>query len=101
MHKGFFDCKKSVDFLKYFITRIVVYLEILDMIYIFKNNRMVYSAWEKWSIYYLGNNLYAPWILDYKQIDQNLLMNRVDRLKHEEQFFHISNIDDGIFIFLQ
>ncbi len=24
-------------------------------------------------------------------------MNRVDRLKHEEQFFHISNIDDGIF----
>lgn len=48
---------------------------------------MVYSAWEKWSIYYLGNNLYAPWILDYKQIDQNLLMNRVDRLKHEEQFF--------------
>ena len=58
---------------------------------------MVYSAWEKWSIYYLGNNLYAPWILDYKQIDQNLLMNRVDRLKHEEQFFHISNIDDGIF----
>lgn len=47
MHKGFFDCKKSVDFLKYFIIRIVVYLEILDMIYIFKNNRMVYSAWEK------------------------------------------------------
>lgn len=47
--------------------------------------------------YHLGNNLHASWILDYRQIDLNLLTSRVDRVKHEKQFYHISNIDDGIF----
>lgn len=58
---------------------------------------MTYLTWEKWSVYYLGNNLHASWILDYRQIDLNLLTSRVDRVKHEKQFYHISNIDDGIF----
>lgn len=36
-------------------------------------------------------------IINYKEIDINLLQNRVDRIRAEETFFHIANIDNAIF----
>jgi len=57
---------------------------------------MVYSAVENWKLQYLWNNVY-PWSeIDFRNIDLNLLTKRVSRVKNEEQFSHIANIDDGI-----
>jgi len=57
---------------------------------------MVYTALEWWKVYYWWNNLYKPFNIDYKSIDENLLKNRVSRVKNEAQFYHMANIDDWI-----
>ncbi|EKD66637.1 MAG: hypothetical protein ACD_49C00026G0012 [uncultured bacterium (gcode 4)] len=58
---------------------------------------MPYKALDNWIIKYLWNNINASKIIDYKTIDNSLLENRVSRVKNEEMFFHIANIDDWIF----
>jgi hypothetical protein len=58
---------------------------------------MVYTALDNKAISYQGNNLYSSQRIDYKTIENTLLQNRVSRVKNEEMFFHLANIDDGIF----
>lgn len=58
---------------------------------------MVYSAQNKWEIYFVGNNLFAPQIIKKWVIDESLLNNRIDRIVHERSFFHLHNLDDAIF----
>lgn len=57
---------------------------------------MVYSTTKNWNLYYTWNNIHSPWNIDYKKIEADLLKNRVDRVKNEEQFYHNENIDDWI-----
>ena len=57
---------------------------------------MVYTALEWWKIYYWWNNLYKPFNIDYKYVDESLLKNRISRVKKEAQFYHMANIDDWI-----
>ncbi len=57
---------------------------------------MVYSTVKDWSLYYMWNNLYKPSNINYKEIEIDLLKNRVSRVRLEDQFYHIANIDDWI-----
>ena len=57
---------------------------------------MVYSTVKNWSLYYMWNNLYKPSNINYKEIEIDLLKNRVSRVRLEDQFYHIANIDDWI-----
>lgn len=58
---------------------------------------MPYKSLENWKIQYIWNNINKPKIINYKEVDLNLLQNRVDRIRTEETFFHIANIDNAIF----
>ncbi|MDD5197611.1 MAG: asparagine--tRNA ligase [Candidatus Gracilibacteria bacterium] len=58
---------------------------------------MPYKSLENGKIQYIGNNINKPKIINYKEVDLNLLQNRVDRIRTEETFFHIANIDNAIF----
>ena len=57
---------------------------------------MVYTTLEWWKVYYWGNNLYQPSNIDYKDINTDLLKNRISRIKNESQFYHMANIDDWV-----
>jgi aspartyl/asparaginyl-tRNA synthetase len=58
---------------------------------------MPYTALDNWKIEYIGNNINESKVIDYKEVEQNLLENRVERVKKERVFIHIANIDNAIF----
>ena len=58
---------------------------------------MVYSTtWNSWIIYN-GNNIFPAKQIFMNSLDESLLRNRIDRVKKEKQFFHITKIDNSIF----
>ncbi len=58
---------------------------------------MPYIALDNWKIKYIWNNINESKIIDYSKVEYNLLENRVERIKNEESFLHIANIDNAIF----
>lgn len=69
----------------------------MTALYSFTFSYMPYKSLENWQIQYIWNNINDPMTINYKEIDVNLLQNRIDRLKNEETFFHIANLDNAIF----
>lgn len=58
---------------------------------------MVYSALPKWEIYFLGNNFFQPQVIKKWVIEEDLLVNRIDRIVNEKSFLHLHNLDNAIF----
>lgn len=58
---------------------------------------MPYKALDNWKVKYIWNNINESKIIDYSKVEYNLLENRVERIKKEESFIHIANIDNAIF----
>lgn len=59
---------------------------------------MPYTAWDNGKVSYIWNNIEKAKDIDFKKIDENLLQNRVERVKNEKTFLHIANIDNWIFL---
>lgn len=59
---------------------------------------MSYKALENGIIGYVWNNIYPPNKIDFKDIDVSILKDRVSRVKNEKMFFHLSKIDNAIFL---
>lgn len=58
---------------------------------------MVYSTTGNSWIIYNGNNIFPAKQIFMNGLDESLLQNRIDRVKKEKQFFHITKIDNSIF----
>lgn len=58
---------------------------------------MPYKSLENWKVQYIWNNVNESKIIPFKEVDISLLQNRVDRVKNDETFLHIANIDNAIF----
>lgn len=58
---------------------------------------MPYTALDNWKVKYIWNNINESKIIDYSKVEYHLLENRVERVKKEEAFIHIANIDNAIF----
>jgi len=58
---------------------------------------MVYHAWQKGVIQYIGNNIHNPKEIICSDLQHALLQERITRVKQEEVFLHIANIDHTIF----
>jgi hypothetical protein len=55
---------------------------------------MLYKALDNKKIEYLGNKINSNQIIDFRNIKTNLLENRIKRIKNEETFLHLANIDN-------
>lgn len=57
----------------------------------------MYKALPNNQLYYNWNNIFQAQNIQYDTIDLSLLNNRIERIKNEQYFFHLANIDNGIF----
>jgi len=58
---------------------------------------MVYKALKNWQLEFKWNNIFDKFIIDNDWIDENLLKNRVERVKTNKLFYHLNQIDNWIF----
>lgn len=58
---------------------------------------MPYEALPHGKIRYAGNNLHTPVEIDYKAFVRSFAEQRVSRVKNEEAFFRIANLDNAVF----
>lgn len=59
---------------------------------------MPYRTLPNGKIRYVGNNLHAPSEIDYKSVSLSCLEDRISRVKNEEAFLHLANLDHAIFM---
>jgi aspartyl/asparaginyl-tRNA synthetase len=58
---------------------------------------MVYITLKNWTIKYSWNKINQEKIIDFKNMEEKLLQDRVYRVKNEKIFFHLANIDNWVF----
>jgi len=58
---------------------------------------MPYIALSNWKLKFKWNNLFKEKIIELGSIEETLLENRIERVKHEESFYHLNQIDNWIF----
>lgn len=59
---------------------------------------MPYKANPDYTLKYRGNHIYLSWDVLFSELDVWLLSNRISRIKNEKMFYHLSKIDNAIFM---
>jgi aspartyl/asparaginyl-tRNA synthetase len=58
---------------------------------------MLYKAIENGKIEFLGNKIHDKKIIDIDSVEKDLLEDRVQKVRIDETFYHINEIDNGVF----
>jgi len=58
---------------------------------------MVYKALKKWQLEFKWNNIFDQFVIDNNWVDEELLKDRVERVKMNKLFYHLNQVDNWIF----